>query len=354
MPVGLFTWEYDYLWKTADLKPWELACGSVEMWHQAHLSIFKRHQPNLIWYSKSGTGDKPPTLKGEDMKCWYIKDNNTQIYCIMTKDSFALIQADTGGKNCDPVGVIDSKADAIRLIPEFDSWGESYLNGLSRLISEVQNKALILPHHSPAYICSCYAFGFERAMEKMILDPKLFIYVCDRFASGDERRMQELAGAGAEAVFIADSWASCDILSPEMIQRFAIPYQKSMIDAAHKAGLRIILWNEGNILPILDLESELDMDAFAFEQSRKGVDIQVSIVQKAFGRHRCLLGNLDSELMLLRNDSGEIREQVIDNIRQSGKGCPFILSTGSPISNDVSPEAVDIMIRVAREFKWDI
>ena len=161
--------------------------------------------------------------------------------------------------------------------------------------------------------------------------------------------MKQLAEAGAEAVFIADGWASCDIISPEMFERFALPYQISITEAAHEAGLPVILWNEGDILPILDLQVSVDVEAFAFEQPRKGIDISVEKIRRVFGSSRCLFGNLDSELLLLRNDTKEIKQKVEDQILQSGKNAPFIFSTGSPIPSDVQPEAVDIFINQVRE-----
>ena len=163
--------------------------------------------------------------------------------------------------------------------------------------------------------------------------------------------MKQMADAGAEAVFIADGWASCDIISPSMYEKFALPYQISITNAAHEAGLHIILWNEGNILPILEQQASVEVDAFSFEQPRKGIDITVEMVRKAFGKNRCLLGNLDSELLLKRNDPYEIRQKVEEQINQSGKDAPFILSTGSPIPPDVAPEAVDTFIRYARDFR---
>ena len=352
IPVGLFTWGVDYYWKVAGLEPWELACGSSKTWHKAHMALLERHDPDLLWYTGSGQCDKEPILEREDDKYWYITSGNKEGY-LLSKVSYALLDAETKSKGCDSVGNINSKEDAVRLIPEFTGWGDVYLNGLKHLVLEVSDMALVLPHHSPAYICACYAFGFEAAMEKMITGPGLFTYVCDRYASGDELRMQELADAGAEAVFIADGWASCDIISPAMVKQFAMPYQKNIIDAAHKAELKIILWNEGDILPILDEEAALNMDGFAFEQPRKGVELTTAKVREAFGPKRCLLGNLDSELMLLRNDHKEITQAVNNIIKESGKGHPFIMSTGSPVTSDIPTDAVDAMINATRTFNWD-
>lgn len=348
VPVALFTWEFDYLWKVAGLEPWRLACGGCDTWHKAHIALLERHAPDVMMYSGAGSGPEEPTLLEEDNERWVIRDNNTGSVFGMKKGSCTLYELESGAINCDPVGKIESAADCDRLIPEFTGYGKPYLEGLNRLISYAGEKALVLPHHSPSYICACYAFGFEKAMTAMVEDPELFRYACTRFEAGVPLRMEQLAAAGTEAVFIADGWASCDVISPRMYEEFALPYQVSITEAAHKAGLRIILWNEGNILPILQRQSCVKVDAFAFEQPRKGVDLTIEAVRKAFGQKRCLFGNLDSELLLIRNDTNEIRQSVERQLSQSGKNAPFILSTGSPIPSNVEPEAVDTVIKSVR------
>ena len=348
IPVGPLTWGFDYYWQTAGLEPWQLACGSNKAWHTAHMALLERHQADVIWYSGAGTGSIEPTLLDQDRRRWVVRDNNTGRAYGLLKDSLTLYELETGRKDCDPVGDIRTRADADRQIPEFRGWGENYLSGLRQAIDEVGNRALVLPHHSPAYICACYAFGFERAMETLITDPQLFFHVADCYAAHDELRMHELAEAGAQAVYIADGWASCDVISPHMFERFALPYQRSIADAAHRAGLRIILWNEGNVLPILHLEAALDIDAFAIEQPRKGIDLSIARVRQVFGPGRCLFGNLDSEQLLLRNDRQQIVRCVEDQVRQSGRENPFIMSTGSPLPSNLDPVAVDTMIQATR------
>ena len=61
---------------------------------------------------------------------------------------------------------------------------------------------------------------------------------------------------------------------------------------------------------ILAEEAALPLDAFAFEQPRKGVETTVARVREVFGPKRCLFGNLDSELLLMRNDPAEIAAAV--------------------------------------------
>jgi uroporphyrinogen-III decarboxylase len=267
----------------------------------------------------------------------------------MDKQSLALRGRDSGAKVCDPLGAIQSCEDAERLIPEPGSWGDQYLGGLRRLTGDLGDRCLVLPHDSPGYIKACYAFGFEAAIMAMMFEPELFLYACDRYAAGDELHMRELAAAGAEAVFLADSWASADIISPPMIERFALPYQASITAAAHRVGLRVIMWNEGDLAPILVQEAALPFDAFAFEQPRKGRGVTVAQVREVFGPGRCLLGNLDSEELLLRGSKAAIEQAVREQITQSGEGNPFIMCFGSPLPSNVDPQVVDLVMALCRD-----
>jgi uroporphyrinogen-III decarboxylase len=350
-PVALFTWGFDYYYKLADLQPWQLAFGSHATCHHAHKAIYARHRPDVIFYDGAGGGPNEPTLLRQTPDAWYVLDNNSGVEYELLKDSLAVREAGSGRKGADPVGRIQSRADVDRLIPLPGPLGQPYLDGLARLIAELGDEALVLPHDSPAYIMACYAFGFEPAMEAMLEAPALFDYACERLASATAARMRQLAGAGAEAAIVVDSWASCDIISPALFERFALPHQRLMIEAARDAGLKVILWNPGDIRPILQHEAALPIDAFAWEQPRKGIAVSIEQVREVFGPGRCLWGNLDSELLLWRNDPREIRAAVADQLRSGrgpGRGAPFILCQGSPIPSNIDPSAVDTMIAACR------
>jgi len=348
VPVTAFTWGFDYSWRVAGLEPWQLAFGGSDTWHRAHMAVLERHGTDVILYNGAGSGTEEATLLGEDARRWRVRDNNTGWVGYLTKDSLAVVDPETGHNLAYPVRDIHTREEVDAMIPEHQSFGPVYLEGLSRLMREAGDRALVLPEAVPGYICACYTLGFERSMEALIDGPEFLLYLADRVALGDENRMRELAAAGAEGVFIADSWASCDIVSPAQYERYAWPYQARTVNAAKAAGLRAILWNEGDLVPILKQHADLAIDGVAFEQPRKGFAVTVAKVREVFGPDRCVFGNLDSELMFMRNDPREIAEAVADQIRQSGPGASFILNTGSPLPSNVDPSAVDAMVSAAR------
>ena len=351
VPAALLTWDFDYTWNVAGCAPWQLACGGSGTWRRAHLALMERHAPDMIMYLGMGSGPADPVLLAEDADRWTVQDSNTGVVYHLTKVGLSLSRADTGAKSCDPLGAITCRADVDRLLPSAPLWQPNELEEIAGLIGDVGSRALVLPRPSPAYINACYAIGFESAMRMMLDDPDLFLYVVDRFRETDCAGMRQLAGAGVEAVFVSDAWASCDIISPALFDRFALPCQASITRAAHDAGLRIVLWNEGDIRPLLAREASLPVDAFAFEQPRKGYGVTVQEVRRFFGSRRCLFGNLDSEHLLARNEEGEIRREVARQIEMSGPGAPFVVCTGSPLPSSVPPEAVDAMITAAHDYR---
>ena len=350
IPWLLLTWGFDYIWKCAGIPPWQLARGGFNTWLNAYVAAYERHKPDIIICDSFGSGDEDPILLDETSRSWIIRDCDGEEWEFI-KSSFTLLHRPKPGQTPGPVWRWDSKSDIDSFIGRPGS-PPGPLEGLSAVIRAIGDRALVLPTCITGYIDACYTLGFDRSMQMMIDHPELFIYLADRLSEKDDLRMRRFAEAGAEVVFIADSWASCDIISPGMFRQFALPYQRKAVDAAKNAGLKAILWNLGHIGPILADEASLNLDAFAFEQPRKGFDASVADVRDAFGPSKCILGNLDSEDLLRRNDPDEIRAAVQAQILGSGVGAPFILSFGSPIPSDTPESAVDTVAEAVRGFSW--
>lgn len=350
VPFLLLTWGFDYIWKCAGIEPWQLACGSSKTWLDAYVATYERHKPDAIIWDTFGTHEQDPVLLDETSRSWIVRDCTGEEWEFI-KSSFTLVHRPKPNGNPPPEVRWDTEADIDSNIP-VSEFHDNRLGGLTAVMDALGDKALVMPTGVPGYIAACYALGFDRSMQMMLEEPELFLYLADRMSQHDGARMRAFADAGAEVVFIADSWASCDIISPAMFRRFALPYQRKTVDAAKAAGLKAILWNLGHVGPILQDEASLNIDAFAFERPRKGFDTSVADVREVFGAGRCILGNLDSEDLLRRNDPEEITAEVHSQILGSGVGSPFVLSFGSPIPSDTPESAVDAVADAVRSFSW--
>ena len=62
-----------------------------------------------------------------------------------------------------------------------------------------------------------------------------------------------------------DSPAGPEMISPEMYEEFAMPYEKIVVDTSHQAGLLYTLHICGNTEIILDLMVKTGADAFEID-----------------------------------------------------------------------------------------
>lgn len=350
VPFLLLTWGFDYMWQCADVPPWQLARGGFDTWVNAYTATYERHKPDIIIYDYFGSCAEDPILLEDTPEYWVIRDGDGEEWDFI-KSSFTLRHRPTPAQAAQPAPHWNTRADIDSNISG-TAPDTTRLAGLSAVLSAIGERALVVPSCITGYISACYALGFDQCMQMMVDDPELFLYLADRLSENTEDTMTEYARVGAEAVIITDSWASCDIISPPMFREFALPYQKKAVDAAKAAGLKAILWNLGDLVPILTDEASLNIDAFAFEQPRKDFAVTVLKVRKVFGPNRCLFGNLDSEHLLMRNNPEEIAQAVANQIRESGEGAPFVLSFGSPIPSDTPMSAVDAVVKAVREFQY--
>ena len=134
-----------------------------------------------------------------------------------------------------------------------------------------------------------------------------------------------------------------------MYEKFCYPSQTSILNAARKAGLKTVLWDEGDIIPQLPRLSTLPLDAFAAEQPRKGVAIGISELRGAF-KGKCLFGNLDSEELFINGDFARVEARVLKQI-DDADGAPFIVFTGSPLPDNTVPELVDAYVSAAKHYR---
>lgn len=135
--------------------------------------------------------------------------------------------------------------------------------------------------------------------------------------------------SGADIVGLGDSLAAQ--LSPDLYRRFALPFERRIVDAVHASGGLARLHIEGDTTPLLpDLVHSgaeiIDVDAM----------VDFSLAGRVFGCQAAPCGNLDPQRILLRGDPGLVRQEVWRALAQGGPRC---LNAASHEIPDGVPEA---------------
>lgn len=154
-----------------------------------------------------------------------------------------------------------------------------------------------------------------------------------------------MAQTGCDMVSNGDSPAGPEMISPELFEKFALPYEKRLCDAAHKHGLPYVLHICGNTELILP--QMLDSGADGLELDYK------TNVYKAFDlmNDKCtFLGNVDPSGVLALGTVELVRETTMKLLKVFSKTNRFILNAGCALPPGTPEENLKEFIRTAREF----
>jgi uroporphyrinogen decarboxylase len=154
-----------------------------------------------------------------------------------------------------------------------------------------------------------------------------------------------MAETGADMVSNGDSVAGTDVVSPALYRRYALPYERIVVNAAHELGLPYMLHVCGNTGPILgDL----------ITTGADGVEIDyrtdVLLARSACEGRTTFVGNIDPSGVLALGTPALVEQKTLALLNIFAGNPRFILNAGCAIPPYTPPDNLRTMIRVARDF----
>ena len=192
-------------------------------------------------------------------------------------------------------------------------------------------------------------WDFETLMILAVNNPRLLEYACERITKNAICQIKRLKTQGCSMIWIEDCYS--DMLSPVLFERLNIEFVKKIIIAIRNAGMRSIHYFCGNPHGKLDLLLSANADAYSFEESKKGFDIDIIELAKYMRGRHCLFGNIDS-IGILQNGSYEDIKRELERQAIAGKlnDDRFVFALGSPVTPLTPMEKVMNFIELARQF----
>jgi uroporphyrinogen decarboxylase len=152
-----------------------------------------------------------------------------------------------------------------------------------------------------------------------------------------------MAEAGAHMVSCGDSPAGPSLVSPRMYREFAQPWERRIVEEAHRLGLPCVIHICGRTEPILDGMLETGAD---------GLDLDYQTdARVAHGKMKdqaVFIGNLDPSGVMGLGSPELVEERSRELVGIFADTPRFILNAGCAIPADTPPENVRAMIRAAR------
>jgi MtaA/CmuA family methyltransferase len=155
-----------------------------------------------------------------------------------------------------------------------------------------------------------------------------------------------MAQTGADMVSNGDSVSGPEMISPEMYVKFALPYERKVIDTAHALGKPYALHICGNTDSIL--EQMLSSGADALELDYK---TDPFLAYNLMHNKTTFIGNIDPSGVLALGSVEDVELKTQELLGIFSKTNRFILNAGCALPATTPSENIRAMIDVARNLK---
>ncbi len=155
-----------------------------------------------------------------------------------------------------------------------------------------------------------------------------------------------MAQTGAHMVSNGDSPAGPELIPADMYAKFALPFEKKVVDVAHEAGVDYVLHICGNTDIILDQMIETGADGLELDYKTD--------VQRAFDlmKDNCtFFGNIDPSGILALGTPELVQEKTLDLLDIYSKTNRFVLNSGCAIPSSAPEENIKMFIKTAKEYR---
>jgi uroporphyrinogen decarboxylase len=153
-----------------------------------------------------------------------------------------------------------------------------------------------------------------------------------------------MAQTGADMVSNGDSPAGPSMISPDMYEKFAFPFEQALVREAHRCGLPYLLHICGDTRLILEQMNRLGLDAVELDYKTP-----IENIHKVFGNTAALFGTIDPSGVIALGTSQAVREASA-GILETYRGNPrLVIGAGCAIPPMAPEENMREIVRIAHQ-----
>ncbi len=155
-----------------------------------------------------------------------------------------------------------------------------------------------------------------------------------------------MSQTGCDMVSNGDSPAGPEMISAEMYLKYAMPYEKKIVDAAHKVGKDYALHICGNTDVILEYMLQTGADAFELDYKT-----DIKKIYNTFRNTATFIGNIDPSGVLALGTVEDVQKKTLELLLVYENSNRFILNAGCALPPTTPSENIKTMIETARNFR---
>ena len=193
-------------------------------------------------------------------------------------------------------------------------------------------------------------FGMENYLIKMYTHPEVVEAVtnkiCEFYFEANERFFDK-AGNMIDGFFFGNDFGTQKdlICSPEMFDRFIMPWFKKFTDQAHSHGYQVILHSCGAIYKVIDRLIDARVDCLHPLQAKAHM-MDADNLSSKFGGRITFMGGIDTQELLVTGTPEEVYNDVI-RVKNSLSPNLIISPSHEALLPNVPPENIKAMAEAA-------
>jgi MtaA/CmuA family methyltransferase len=186
----------------------------------------------------------------------------------------------------------------------------------------------------------------EEWMTDLIINEEYALKLLDYCSDISGQFIRLVAETGVDMVSNGDSPAGPDLISPQMYRKFAMPYERKMVELAHELKLPYLLHICGNTDSVL--EDMVKTGADAFELDYKTDIIKLHNICKY---NITFFGNIDPSGIIALGTPDQVEEKARQLLSIYNDSPRFVMNAGCAIPAITPSENIERLVSVTKNYQ---
>ena len=187
--------------------------------------------------------------------------------------------------------------------------------------------------------------GSQELMTDLLLEPEKVKELLEYAMEAGIQFIRLMKETGAHMVSNGDSVAGPEMIQPEFYREYAFPYEKILVDEAHKLGLTYTLHICGDTELILEDMVKTGADALELDYL---TDIQK--IYEHCHQSTLMIGNLDPSAVIKFGTPELVKQHTLELLEIYRDSPRLMINAGCAIPPDTSPENIRAMIETTHQY----
>jgi len=184
----------------------------------------------------------------------------------------------------------------------------------------------------------------------MFDDPQFVHDLAKKVLEFNLASMEQVRAAGADVLIVEDDIAdkNMTLVSTEQFLEFINPYNRVLVEEAHKKGMKVMRHSDGNLWNIMDILLDTGYDGL--NPLEPQADMGLKKVKDYCGDRLCLIGNIDCIELLPSGTPEEVDQAVKQAIIDAGTGGGLVISSSNSLHPGTKPENCIAMFKAVEKY----